>query len=164
MNLEGKAASGVTYEKHGHVHTVRAGREVILSAGALQTPQLLQVSGIGPKALLKQHGIAVVHDLPGVGENLMDHIQVGRVYTTNSPYTFNRQVNSIPGMVKAGLQYYLGGRRGPLTLGASLAGGYVKLLPGSQAPDIHFHFLPFRPGDKGWDFGEGFRFPLRLLS
>ena len=85
----------MTYRRDGRELHVAARRDVILSAGALHTPQLLQVSGIGPGALLQKHGIAVVHDLPGVGENLMDHVQYGAKFRTTSPHTFNKQVGSI---------------------------------------------------------------------
>jgi choline dehydrogenase len=159
IDFEGKKAVGVTYERKGKTQRVRANRETILSAGALQTPQLLQLSGIGPSELLKEHGIEVVHELKGVGENLIDHMQVGRKYKTSSKYTLNKQVGGIFSQIKAGINYYLGPRNGPLTIGASLAGAYVKTRPDVEAPDLHLHFLPFMPGDKGWDLAKfsGFR-------
>ena len=92
VEFEGRAATGVVYQRGWQLHRARADAEVILSAGALQTPQLLQVSGIGPGDLLREHGIDVVHELEGVGENLMDHVQVGRKYTTKSRDTFNKRV------------------------------------------------------------------------
>lgn len=160
--FEGKRAVGIVYEQNGTSFTVRAGREVILSAGALHSPQILQLSGVGPASLLQDKGIQVLHDLPGVGENLMDHVQYGRIYTTNSPHTFNRQLNSLPGYVKNGIRYFLGGRTGPIAIGASLGGGYIRLMPEEKAPDLHFHLIPFRPGEKGWDLapGSGFRFGM----
>lgn len=160
--FNGKRARGVRYEWAGRTLEARAGREVILSAGALQTPQLLQLSGVGPGPLLQEHGIEVVHDLPGVGENLSDHMQAGRVYSTSSPYTFNAQVNGPLGYLKAGLQYYLGNRKGPLTIGAALAGAYLRTRPDVQAADVQLHLLPFMPGDKGYDLAEqsGFRLAM----
>jgi choline dehydrogenase len=159
VEFEGKTAVGVVYERDGALHRVRADREIILSAGALQTPQLLQVSGVGPADLLQELGIPVVHDLEGVGENLMDHVQVGRKYMTTSPHTLNKKVGGPLSQLLAGINYYLGPRNGPLTIGASLAGAYVYTRPDAGAPDLHLHFLPFMPGDKGWDLAKfsGFR-------
>jgi choline dehydrogenase len=159
IEFDGRTANGVVYQQGWDLHRVQANREVILSAGALQTPQLLQVSGIGPADLLREHGIEVVHELKGVGENLMDHMQVGRKFTTSSPYTFNNQVNGLLGQAREALNYYLGPRNGPLTIGASLAGAFVYTQPGAKTPDLHLHFLPFMPGEKGWDLADfsGFR-------
>jgi len=159
VELDGRTATGVVYQRGWELHRAHATREVILSAGALQTPQLLQVSGIGPGDLLREHGIDVVHDLPGVGENLMDHVQVGRTFTTSSPFTFNAQVDDLRGQARAALNYYVGPRNGPLTIGASLAGAFVTTRPGATTPDLHLHYLPFMPGEKGWDLADvsGFR-------
>src|SRR5690606_23334914 len=134
--FDGRTATGVRYEWAARTVEAKVNREVILSAGALQTPQLLQVSGIGPGALLQEHGIEVIHDLPGVGENLSDHVQTGRKYLTSSPYTVNRKVSGPLTYLLAGLNYYLGRRNGPLTIGASLAGAYLKTSPDVQAADI----------------------------
>jgi len=159
VEVSENSATGVIYERRGVIHHALASREVILSAGALQTPQLLQLSGIGPADLLQKYGIPVVADLKGVGENLMDHMQVGRKYSTTSQDTFNTRVGSLFSQMLAGINYYLGPRNGPLTIGASLAGAYVHTRPGLEAPDLHLHFLPFMPGDKGWDLAKepGFR-------
>lgn len=159
MEFDGREATGVVYERYGQTHHARARREVILSAGALQTPQLLQLSGIGPGELLQQLGIKMVHELKGVGQNLIDHVQVGRKYFTRSPYTFNKKVGGWFTQMLAGMNYYLGPRNGPLTIGASLAGAYLRTRPGLAAPDVQLHFLPFMPGPKGWDLGKesGFR-------
>jgi choline dehydrogenase len=159
VEFEDRKATGVVYQQGWQLHHVRANREVILSAGALQTPQLLQVSGIGPGELLRRHGVEVVHELKGVGENLVDHMQVGRQYTTSSKYTFNKRVGNVFTQASAALNYYLGPRNGPLTIGASLAGAFVYTQPGLEVPDLHLHFLPFMPGEKGWDLADfsGFR-------
>jgi choline dehydrogenase-like flavoprotein len=159
IEFDDRTATGVAYQRGWQLHHAQANREVILSAGALQTPQLLQVSGVGPGELLREHGIDVVHELEGVGENLIDHVQVGRKYTTGSPYTFNRQVASAPSQAKEALNYYLGPRNGPLTIGASLCGAFLYTEPGLKTPDLHLHFLPFMPGEKGWDLADysGFR-------
>jgi choline dehydrogenase len=159
VEFDGKTATGIVYQQGWQTHRVRANREVILSAGALQTPQLLQVSGIGPGDRLQQHGIDVVHELKGVGENLMDHVQVGRKFTTGSPYTFNKQLGTAVGQAREALNYYFGPRNGPLNIGASLCGAFVYTQPGATTPDLHLHFLPFMPGEKGWDLADfsGFR-------
>src|SRR5699024_7977551 len=151
IEFDGKKARGVVYEHEGQRNRIRANRETILSAGALQTPQLLQLSGVGPADLLKEHDIEVVQDLKGVGENLVDHVQVGRKYTTSSKYTLNKKVGSMFSKAMRGLSYYLGANNNPLMIGASLAGAYVKTNPDVEAPDLHLHFLPFMPGEKGWD-------------
>ncbi len=160
--FEGREAVGVAFERAGQSHTARASREVILSAGGLQTPQLLQVSGVGPADLLRQHGIEVVHDLPGVGENLMDHVQSGRVFSTTSPNTLNVRVGSPIAQMLAGINYYVGSRTGPLTVGASMAGAYLYTRSGLPAPDVHLHFIPFTPGENGWDLGKGSGFRLGM--
>lgn len=159
IDFHGRRAAGVTYRKDGQLHRVAVRRDVILSAGALHTPQILQVSGVGPGALLQRHGVEVVHDLPGVGENLMDHVQYGAKFRTSSPYTFNRKVGSWFSQGIAGLRYYLLPRNGPLNIGASLAGAFFRTDPRLREPDIQLHFLPFMPGPKGWDLADfsGFR-------
>lgn len=159
VNFDGRRATGLTYRKDGQEHRITARRDVILSAGALHTPQLLQVSGVGPGALLQRHGIAVVHDLPGVGENLMDHVQYGAKFRTSSPYTFNKKVGNWFTQGIQGIRYYLLPRNGPLNIGASLAGAFFRTNPTLPEPDIQLHFLPFMPGPKGWDLADfsGFR-------
>lgn len=159
IHFDGRRAIGVTYRKDGREHRVSARRDVILAAGALHTPQLLQVSGVGPGALLQRHGIPVVHDLPGVGENLMDHVQYGAKFKTTSPHTFNKKVGSWFTQGIQGLRHYLLPRNGPLNIGASLAGAFFRTNPALPEPDIQLHFLPFMPGAKGWDLADfsGFR-------
>lgn len=159
INFDGKKAVGVTYKHKDQELSVTAAREVVLSSGALLTPKLLQLSGVGPAALLKKYGIEVIHDLPGVGENLMDHFQVGRKYTTTSKYTFNSLMRTPLQQGFRGARYLLGDRKGPLTIGASMAGSYVKTSEHSEDVDLQLHFLPFMPGDQGWDLADfsGFR-------
>ena len=159
VDFDGKRAKGVTYRRDTRELHVAVRRDVILSAGALHTPQLLQVSGIGPGALLQKYGIAVVHDLPGVGENLMDHVQYGAKFRTTSRHTFNKQVGSMLMQGLQGIRHYLLPRNGPLNIGASLAGAFFRTRPELPEPDIQLHFLPFMPGDKGWDLADfsGFR-------
>lgn len=164
VNFEGKRATGVTYRKDGQTLDVTASKETILSAGALRTPQLLQVSGVGSAELLKSHGIEVVHELRDVGEHLMDHVQVGRKYTTSSKYTFNAMAGTKIKQAIQGIRYLAGDRSGPLTIGASLAGSYLKTDPSLNEPDLQLHFLPFMPGDEGWDMAKesGFRLGMYM--
>ncbi len=140
--FEGRRAVGVRYRRHGRDRDVRCRREVLLAAGALQSPQLLQLSGIGPAALLRRHGIAVVHDLPGVGENLQDHLQIRLIYECSRPITTNDQLNSVLGRLRIGLQWLLA-RRGPLAVGINQGGCFMRALRDTPAqdarPDIQFH-------------------------
>jgi len=142
VDLEDGRAVGVTYEREGEIVSVRASGEVILSAGALRSPQLLQLSGIGSGALLAAHGIPVVHDLPGVGENLMDHLAVNRGYETGSRHTVNAMMASRLAMLGAGASYFLR-RQGPMTMGAALAGGFARTRPELDVPDVQIAFTPF---------------------
>ena len=107
---------------------IEARREVILAAGSIGSPQILQVSGIGPGALLQQHGIQVVHDLPGVGENLHDHLQVRTVYKVRNVVTLNQRANSLLGKAAMGLEYLLF-KTGPLTMPPSQLGAFARSDP-----------------------------------
>ena len=119
----------------------RAAREVILSAGAVNSPQLLQLSGIGPAALLRQHGIDVVHDLPGVGANLQDHLQIRSVYKVSSVPTLNTMANSLWGKARIGLQYLLS-RSGPMSMAPSQLGAFTRSDPSQPYPNIEYHVQP----------------------
>ena len=136
--LEGRRASGVRYRQNGRDLEARCSREVLLTAGALQSPQLLQLSGIGPAELLTQHGINVVHDLPGVGENLQDHLQIRLIYECTQPITTNDELRSLFGRIKIGLQWLIA-RRGPLAIGINQGGCFMRALAESATPDIQFH-------------------------
>jgi choline dehydrogenase len=137
--LEGRRAAGVQYRQNGELKTAKAGREVILSAGALQSPQLMQLSGIGPAALLRQHNIDVVHELPGVGQNLQDHLQFRLMYRVSKPITTNDDLRTLFGQARIGLQWLLTGT-GPLGIGINQGGLFTRVMPGSKTPDIQFHF------------------------
>lgn len=142
-------AAGVRYVQHGRVHDVRARREVILAAGALQSPQLLQVSGVGPAALLGRHGIPVVADRAGVGENLQDHLQIRLIYEVTKPITTNDELHSWVGRAKMGLQWALF-RGGPLAIGINQGGMFCRALPDEAAtPDIQFHFSTLSADSAG---------------
>ncbi len=136
--MDGKRAVGVRYRHGGVMQEVQA-REVVLTAGALQSPQLLQLSGIGPRDLLARHGIEMVHHLPGVGENLQDHLQIRLMYKVAKPITTNDDLSSLAGKARIGLQWLLT-RSGPLAVGINQGGLFTKVLPGSATPDIQFHF------------------------
>ncbi len=136
--LQGRRATGVRWRRGGAAQEARCRGEVVLCAGALQSPQLLQLSGIGPAALLRDKGIEVVHPLPGVGENLQDHLQVRLIVECSKPITTNDQLNSTWGKVKIGLQWLVQ-RSGPLAVGINQGGCFMRALPESVRPDIQFH-------------------------
>ncbi len=152
--VDGARAVGIRYEQHGATHEVRAAKEVILAAGTLRSPQLLQLSGIGPAALLQSHGIPLVKELPGVGANLQDHLQLRLIYKCTKPITTNDQLASLYGQMKIGLKWLLF-RTGPLAIGINQGGLFTRALPESQTPDIQFHFATLSAemaGAKPHDF------------
>jgi choline dehydrogenase len=132
----------------GQARAAIASKEVILSAGALQSPQLLQLSGIGPGEMLRRHGIPVVHDLPGVGQNLQDHLQFRLMYRVSKPITTNDELRSMFGKIRIGLQWLTTGT-GPLGIGINQGGLFTRVLPGSQSPDIQFHFATLSADQAG---------------
>ena len=147
--LAGRRAVGVSYRQGGASHTVRATREVILCGGAINSPQLLMLSGIGPATHLTDRGIEVAHDLPGVGQSLQDHYQVRFVYKCTEAITVNDIMMSPARMAVMGIQYALF-RTGPLTASAGQVGIFTKTRAELEAPDIQFHFIGFsadRPGE-----------------
>lgn len=121
--------------------TARARREVILSAGAIGSPQLLQLSGIGPAALLKEHGIDVVKDLPGVGENLQDHLQIRSVYKVSGVTTLNTMVGSLLGKARIGLEYLLS-RSGPMSMAPSQLCLFTRSSDEYDYANIEYHVQP----------------------
>ena len=138
--FEGRRAVGVVFARGGQLFTARARREVILSAGAVNSPQLLQLSGIGPGALLQQHGIPVVFNQPAVGGRLQDHIAVSYFYRATEP-TLNNQLYPLHGKVAAALRYVLT-RRGPLSVGVNQCGGFVRTAAHLQRADQQLYFNP----------------------
>jgi choline dehydrogenase len=140
LNFEGRRAVGVTYERGGQTVTARARRAVILAAGAINSPQLLQLSGVGPGALLQQHGIAAVMDLPAVGRNLQDHLAVSHFYRSRTP-TLNNQLYPLWGKIGAAVRYVLA-RRGPLSMSVNQGGGFIRSSPELPAPDLQLYFNP----------------------
>ncbi|HEX7388282.1 MAG TPA: choline dehydrogenase [Castellaniella sp.] len=137
--LEGPRARGVRYRKNGQDRVLNANREVIVSAGAIQSPQILQLSGIGPGELLAQRGVTVVKDLPGVGENLQDHLQVRLIYEVTRPITTNDQLRTLWGKAAIGLQWLLF-RGGPLAIGINQGAAFLRALPDSPSADVQLHF------------------------
>ncbi|MBC7586328.1 MAG: choline dehydrogenase [Tardiphaga sp.] len=146
--FEGRRAIGVEYKQHGVTHVARARREVLVCSGAFNTPQLLQLSGIGPAALLQQHGIDVVMDAPGVGNDLQDHMQVRIVMRCAQKITLNDIVNHPLRKAMMALQY-AAFRTGPLTIAAGTAGAFFRTDPRLATPDIQVHFLPFSTDKMG---------------
>jgi choline dehydrogenase len=139
---EGLRASGVAYTAAGVTQWAFADCEVIVAAGAIQSPQLLQLSGIGPGELLQRHGIGVVNALPGVGRNLQDHLQARMIWRCCEPVTVNDDLMSWRRKAAIGLQYALK-RSGPLSWYAGLAGGFARTRAELDRPDVQFHFFPY---------------------
>jgi len=136
------AAAGVEWHgPDGRLQTTKAARAVILAAGAIGSPQLLQVSGIGPAALLVESGVTPVHDLPGVGENLQDHLQIRAVFGVTGATTLNTMAHSLGGKARIGLEYLLR-RSGPMSMAPSQLGAFTRSSPGQPWPDLQYHVQP----------------------
>jgi choline dehydrogenase len=138
--FEGKRAIGVAYEQRGQSHEARAGREVILAGGSINSPQLLQLSGIGPQGVLRSCGIEIRHESPAVGSNLQDHLCFDHVYRSRVP-SLNNELYPWWGKARAGLRYILT-RTGPLSLSVNQGGGFFRAHPDSARPDIQLYFSP----------------------
>ncbi|MEO8101792.1 MAG: choline dehydrogenase [Betaproteobacteria bacterium] len=163
--LDGRRATGVEYRLGGALHQLKARREVLLCAGALQSPKILMLSGIGPAATLRQHGIAVVHDLAGVGAHFHDHIDTVQVY--DAPH-----LKDLFGLSPAGAWRVLKAvfewrnhRRGMLTTNFAEAGGFIKSRPEEEIPDLQLHFVIGKLVDHGRKatYGHGFSCHICLL-
>jgi choline dehydrogenase len=141
LNLEGKACIGVEFVQRGERFSVEAKRETLLAAGAIGSPQLLQVSGIGNADYLQRLGIAVAHDLKGVGENLQDHLQIRMQYKVRDVKTLNGVANSWVGKAAMAAEY-LFFRTGPLTMPPSQAGAFARSDPAQPTPNIEWHVQP----------------------
>jgi choline dehydrogenase len=140
LRFEGRRAVGVEYVANGQRHIAGARREVIVSAGAVNSPALLQHSGVGPGRLLQSFGVPVVRDLPAVGEHLQDHLGVDYLYRSRRP-TLNRDLRSWLGRAWLGARYVLF-RNGPLSLSVNQAGGFVRSDPGLAHVDMQLYFSP----------------------
>ena len=146
--IEDGVAKAVLYtDRSGTQQTVRARKEIILSGGAINSPQLLMLSGIGEAEQLAEHGIEVKKDLAGVGKNMQDHLQARLVYKTHEA-TLNDEVSSMIGQAKIGLKYMMF-RAGPMTMAASLATGFLKTRETLETPDIQFHVQPLSAENPG---------------
>jgi choline dehydrogenase len=133
--------TGVNVLKDGAMVAATARAEVILSAGSIGSPQILQLSGIGPGALLAQYGVAVAHDAPGVGANLQDHLQIRAVFKVEGVKTLNTQANSLWGKAMIGLEYALK-RTGPMSMAPSQLGAFTRSDPSQPYPNIQYHVQP----------------------
>ena len=145
--FEGTRAVGVEYKQNGVVKTARA-QEIILAGGAFNSPQLLQLSGVGPAAQLAQHGIPVVFDAPDVGECLQDHYYVRTFWRCTEAITLNDDMMSLWRQARMGLQYLLQ-RRGPLTVSAGYAAAFTRTRPELTRPDAQFYFINFSVAKRG---------------
>jgi choline dehydrogenase len=160
LTWEGRRCVGVTYRQGGQQHTVRASQEVILSGGAINSPQLLMLSGVGPGTHLQSLGIPVVQDLSGVGQNLQDHPCVMLSYTCTKPVSL-----AGAGSLWSKLKYAVG-RTGHLSSNIGEAGGFVSVRPDAPWPDLQLHFAPtfYRRHGQGTPDGHGFSIGPTLVS
>ena len=151
--FDGRKAVGVEYARNGKIETARATREIILSAGAIASPQMLQLSGIGNSEELKKFGIPVVQHLPGVGENLQDHLEAYVQYECKQPITLYGATNPLA-KLKIGIEWILTGQG----LGGTNhfeAGGFIRSEPGVRHPDLQYHFLPMAASYDGAFVAKG---------
>jgi choline dehydrogenase len=146
--FSGARAIGVEYRQGDTTHVAHASGEVIVAGGAFNSPQLLQLSGLGPATLLKSLGIDVVADMPDVGAELQDHLQVRMQYRCTEPITMNDVINNWRQRVGAGVRYALF-RKGLLSIGAGYAGGFFRTGPEAATPDVQVHFIIFSADTAG---------------
>ncbi len=146
--FSGQRAVGIEYRQGEATRTAYADGEVILSGGAFNSPQLMQLSGIGPADLLRSHGIQVVADMPGVGSDLQDHLQVRMQFRCTEPITANDVINRWRHRYGAGIRYILT-RKGLLSVGAGYAGAFFRTRPDLETPDVQIHFLIFSTETAG---------------
>ncbi len=139
--VENGRATGIVYSKNGTQYLAKANAEIVLAAGAVATPQILQLSGIGAGAFLQSHGIQVAQDLPGVGENLQDHLQIRPVYKVKNVRTLNADYQSYVKRALMAAEYALF-RRGPLTMAPSQLGAFTRSSPDYATPNLQFHVQP----------------------
>jgi choline dehydrogenase-like flavoprotein len=141
LELSGRRASGVRWRQNGEARAARCRGEVIVAAGAIGSPQLLMLSGIGPAAQLAQHGITPLLDKPGVGANLHDHLQLRTIFKVSGVKTLNMMYTSMLGRLGMGLNYVLF-RRGPMTMAPSQLGAFTRSDPTQDRPNIQYHVQP----------------------
>jgi len=150
IDFENTKATGLSYWKNNKLIKVKAKKEVILSAGSIGSPHILQVSGIGESSKLKKHGIKVIHNSLGVGKNLQDHLMMRPVYKVKNIKTLNKKINSLIGKMLIGLEYIFY-RRGPMTMGASQLCGFAKSDSSRETPNLQFHIQPISTDKLGGD-------------
>ncbi|MFP6557600.1 GMC family oxidoreductase [Paraburkholderia sp. B3] len=164
VTFDGARASGVEVARGGRIETLEACAEVILAAGAFNTPQLLMCSGIGPAEALREHGIAVLHDAPEVGRNLIDHIDFTYNKRVHSSETIGYSLRGVAKMLP-GLARYVGARRGMFTTNVAEAGGFLKSRADLDRPDLQLHFCTALVDDhsRRLHWGHGYSLPVCVL-
>ncbi|MDB2646014.1 GMC family oxidoreductase N-terminal domain-containing protein [Pseudomonadales bacterium] len=138
---KGLVATGIHVHHKGQAQLITARKEVLLAAGAVASPQILQLSGIGEPQLLQQHGIEAKRELPGVGNNLQDHLQIRTIYSVDNTVTLNRRAKYPWGMAKMGLEYFFN-KTGPMTMPPSQLGAFAKSDPSQASANIEWHVQP----------------------
>ena len=141
IDFENTKATGLSYWKNNNLIKVKVKKEIILSAGSIGSPHILQTSGVGNPYKLKTHGINIVHSSLGVGQNLQDHLMMRPVYKVKNIKTLNKKINSMFGKILIGLEYALY-RKGPMTMGASQLCGFAKSDNSRETPNLQFHIQP----------------------
>ncbi len=139
--LDGTRVTGVEFYQGDDTLLAESSLETVLAAGAIGSPQILQVSGIGPASLLRERGVPVLHHLPGVGENLQDHLQLRMIYQVSGVRTLNEWFHAPTGKLEMGLQYLLH-RTGPLTMAPSQLGAFTRSDPAQPRPNLEYHIQP----------------------
>jgi len=148
LMLQGRRATGVAFDWKGKRAHAKASGEVILAAGTVNSPQILELSGLGDPAVVRAMGIDVVHALPGVGANLQDHLQIRTVFKVKNAKTLNQRANSLVGKAGMALEYLLF-KRGPLTMAPSQMGLFAKSDPSKETPDLEYHIQPLSTDKLG---------------
>ena len=146
--FQGTRAVGVSYRQHDQAHTAYAANEVLLAGGAFNSPQLLECSGVGSRALLEKLGIPVVHDSPQVGEQLQDHFYVRTFWRCCKSITLNDDMMNVWRKARIGLQYFIR-KSGPLTVSAGHAAAFVRTKPWLSRPDAQIYFINFSTARRG---------------
>ena len=141
LTFSRRKVSGLAFFHHNQRCKVHAGKEVILCSGAIGTPHLLQLSGIGAENMLKPHGIAVHHELDGVGKNLQDHLQIRTIFKVKDTTTLNSYAHKLSGKMRIVLEY-LFNRSGPMSMAPSQLGAFVKSDKRLETPDLQYHVQP----------------------
>ncbi len=148
IEFDGIKAVGISYWKNNHLIKAKSKREVILSAGSIGSPHILQTSGIGDAEKIKKYGVKVIHNSPGVGKNLQDHIMMRPVYKVKNIKTLNKKINSFFGKMLIGMEYIFY-RKGPMTMGASQLCGFAKSDASRETPNLQFHIQPISTDKLG---------------